>query len=273
MKSLSEMKELEKKLANKVEYSAIESHFPPDPPTFMFKVASYALVLGVIIPSIQLFMHGLNRTMVVGRENIDSLGHKWILASNHLTMLDDLFLGPVALFPKFFKGYDYFPFHAPEERNFYKAKLMTWFMRHTKCIPLVRGKGILQLGMDRIIKAVNNDGILHIYPEGTRSRTGEIGAGRPGIGRIVCETNVPVVPMYHQGLENILPIGSKVPRIGKQVRVVIGKPLYFKTEIEPGSEAKTWRLISNQVVDAIRDLRDLAESQYGAEKIDLKPHP
>jgi 1-acyl-sn-glycerol-3-phosphate acyltransferase len=42
-----------------------------------------------------------------------------------------------------------------------------------------------------------------IYIEGGRSRTGELGEARPGVGRAALETGVPVVPIAVHGSQGI----------------------------------------------------------------------
>ncbi len=256
-------------------------HFPPEKPDILFKLISNLMVGVIINPAIYVFMNLLNRTRVSGRKNIWGLKPPWILASNHLTLLDDLFIEPVILFPQIYFGYRYIPYHAPEERNFYRRRLISWFMRQSKSIPVVRGKGLNQIGVDRLIEAVKDGGILHIYPEGTRSRSGDIGSAKPGVGRIVQETGVPVVPVYHQGLEQVLPIGAGFPKIGKEIRISIGKPIRFDTAIEPGRELQRWKEISEEILEAIREQQQVAIRRWGfrptrpAEELETfgkKPH-
>jgi len=245
-------------------------HYPPEKPSFSFKLTSYLLIIGFLTPLIQIFMRLMNRTKVTGKSNINKMQPGWVLASNHLTMLDDLFIEPIILFPKTLHGYDYFSFHAPEATNFYKNRLMSWFMRQVKSIPLVRGKGMHQEGMKRLINAVKNKGILHIYPEGTRSRTGKIGEPKPGIGRIVCETGAPVIPVYYQGLEKILPIGSTFPKFGKLVVISIGEPMYFDANTESENQIEKWKSISEKISVAIHKEREKAEEKWGVKPIEMK---
>lgn len=228
-------------------------NFPPSHPGFLHKTASYLLLGLLVVPAMNLFMRLLNRTQIVGKKNISGLGRPWILMSNHVSLLDDLFLGPIIFFPRGMRSYGWMPLHAPEERNFYKVPLVSWFMRMSKSIPVVRGKGIYQEGVNRLIEAVRNGGILHIYPEGTRTRTGEIGTAKAGIGRIVYESGAPVVPMYHRGLERVLPIGAGVPRTGKRIFVCIGAPITFEQERGLPNGALTWRLISEKIMIGIRE--------------------
>ncbi|MFH0766067.1 MAG: lysophospholipid acyltransferase family protein [Calditrichota bacterium] len=245
-------------------------HYPPEQPDFWFKAKTYLLVGGLVTPFISIFMNLLNRTRISGKRYIETLKPPFIMASNHISLLDDLFIGPILFFPYSLRGYRFIPYHAPEERNFYKVGIISWFMRQTKCIPLVRGQGLRQKGMDRLICAVRDGGILHIYPEGTRTRNGEIGEAKPGIGRLVQETGAPVIPVYHQGLENVLPIGSGVPRIGNEIRISIGEPMFFNEMAQQKSDLLIWKTISELIVDAIKIQRDAAHKRWGDKPLVVK---
>ncbi len=63
-----------------------------------------------------------------------------------------------------------------------------------------------------------------LYPEGTRSITGEIGEFKAGVGLLAVELEVPVVPIYLDGLQSILPKGRTLPRPGR-VSVTFGRPV------------------------------------------------
>ena len=65
-----------------------------------------------------------------------------------------------------------------------------------------------------------------LYPEGTRSTTGKIGEFKSGVGLLAVELDVPVVPIYLDGLQDILPKGRTVPRRGP-VSVTFGQPVSF----------------------------------------------
>ncbi len=77
-------------------------------------------------------------------------------------------------------------------------------------------------------------GVL-IYPEGTRSRSGEIGPFRPGAGLIAVRTGCQVIPVQIIGTWNVLPPGARRPRRAK-VEVRFGAPL----RAEPGEDARTF---------------------------------
>lgn len=73
---------------------------------------------------------------------------------------------------------------------------------------------------------INRGGNILIYPEGTRSYTGELMPFKLGIGLIAWHMQVPVVPIKLEGLHHILPRGRIMPKSG-HVKVIIGKPIKF----------------------------------------------
>ena len=79
----------------------------------------------------------------------------------------------------------------------------------------------------RYIGEVLGDGFsILIFPEGERSRTGDIGRFRPGIGMIASRLRVPVVPVRLKGLEHVLPPAWRMARPGP-VHVAFGEPLHL----------------------------------------------
>ncbi len=67
---------------------------------------------------------------------------------------------------------------------------------------------------------------LLLYPEGTRSRTGRMGAFKPGVSVLAKFTRRPVVPVRAEGGRRILPCGAFLPQPGKVV-VRYGRPMVF----------------------------------------------
>lgn len=63
-----------------------------------------------------------------------------------------------------------------------------------------------------------------IFPEGTRSATGELGRFKRGAFQIALDTNLPIVPLALIGCHEVMPKGAKVIRYGK-VKMRIGKPI------------------------------------------------
>ena len=133
----------------------------------------------------------------------------------------------------------------------------------SKCIPFTRGRGVFQPGMEKAIRVLKRRSVIHIYPEGTRTRTGDIGKGKIGVGRIVRESGAKVIPCYHRGLEKVLPIGTKIPKGGHRVIIQVGQPVYFDDYLNMPNTPKTWQLISDRIIDTIKQLRDKLDQDEG----------
>lgn len=78
-------------------------------------------------------------------------------------------------------------------------------------------------------KLIDHSMNILIFPEGTRSRDGKLQDFMSGLGLLVKELQVPVVPIKILGMEKIYPRGSKFPKYGK-CTVIFGKPIEFTTE-------------------------------------------
>ena len=58
----------------------------------------------------------------------------------------------------------------------------------------------------------NPGNVLILFPEGTRTTTGELGRFRSGIGRLVVGSDVPVIPCHLDGGFRAWPKGKLLPR-------------------------------------------------------------
>jgi 1-acyl-sn-glycerol-3-phosphate acyltransferase len=85
-----------------------------------------------------------------------------------------------------------------------------------------------------------------IFPEGTRSRSGEMAPFKPGIGLVATRTGRPVIPVRITGLHDVLAPGRRLPRRGRVV-VHFGEPLRARSG--EGARDFTARLEA-----AVRDL-------------------
>lgn len=78
----------------------------------------------------------------------------------------------------------------------------------------------------RAARATLDSGVnVWIAPEGTRSRTGELGRFKMGGFMLALETGRRIVPVTLRGTENILPADGALVRRGAQVRVDFGEPI------------------------------------------------
>jgi 1-acyl-sn-glycerol-3-phosphate acyltransferase len=93
----------------------------------------------------------------------------------------------------------------------WRGGFMNWYLTSIGTIPVERGGG----GRDAIeeaIECVKQGACLGIFPEGTRSTTGEIGRGRSGFLVIAARTKAPLLPVLIEGTFESLPTGAKKPK-------------------------------------------------------------
>jgi len=103
------------------------------------------------------------------------------------------------------------------------------------------------------IKVLKKGDILVIYPEGTRTRTGEIQKAFPGIAKLHLICGVPILPVAIKGTFELMPPGRTFPKIKRIVEINIGKPLFFKEQIE---EAKNFDCQSTEYKKIALDITE-----------------
>lgn len=223
--------------------------------TWLGRLDSHVLHFFTLI-LMSIFMYVFQRTRVYNRSRMHSISKGTVIVPNHVSMLDDFFLGGPLLGGRTLLNYKKLPYHAPEEKNFFKGKILSYLMRKLKCVPLTRGAGFAQPGMLRLIELSQEGNFLWVYPEGGRSRTGDIQSGKAGVGIILYRSRAKALPIYHHGLHTILPIGKRIPRLFRKVDVIIGKEITFDDLYALPDEPRTWQAIADRVVEHIRALRD-----------------
>ena len=198
----------------------------------------------------------LNRTKVYGRHKLPK-GRNVLVCANHRTMIDSYLIGHLTSWPHSLLRPHLLPFHPAAEENFFRNRLIGWFSTRWKCIPVRRrARDFKALG--RMIGALPM-GQMIIFPEGTRSRTGELLRGRPGTGKLIRETRCTVVPCYVKGMDQVLPIGTVRPRLFKQIRVIFGDPVPVEDLFELPDCKETSQKIIDRVMEHIAALRDELE--------------
>lgn len=196
-----------------------------------------ALAVPVIGNVCHVFMHGLNRVQIYGAENLHQAllnrpeKQPLITVSNHVASVDDPLVIASLLPPSTLLDAHRLRWTLCATDRCFRNPVTSAFFRCVKVLPVSRGDGIYQKGMDIAISKLNHGDWVHIFPEGSRSRDGgsTMGSAKRGVGRLVLDAdNIPlVVPFVHIGMQDVMPMRAKFPRIGKMVTVLIGQPIYF----------------------------------------------
>ncbi len=178
------------------------------------------------------------KVKVSGLDNIPQEGGL-IMACNHMSNFDPPFAGG-------FAG------KRRDSIYFIKKELMSvplcgWLFKYFGYIPVDRRKPGGDMGaIKAALKVVKKGESLFIFPEGTRSKTGKPGRGKPGIGFMVYHSGVPVLPIK---ITNT----NKLPFTREELKVTFGKP--FKVVPDETREIKEqFQEFADKVMDEINKL-------------------
>jgi len=119
-------------------------------------------------------------------------------------------------------------------------------------IPVERGGNDMSALRDVIKKVRAGNGIV-LFPEGTRSKDGNLQSGKAGIGLIIAKTKAPVLPMRIFGAYEAFPKGTKGLKFTK-IRVVIGEPIHLTPEEISDNSRENYQAISNRIMAEIAKL-------------------
>lgn len=246
---------------------------PPEKHTSLLKAgAGVGIALGIATVGSFLLFRLLNRMKVEGLENIPDSHENVLYCPNHSSLLDNFALGVGLYIPRMLFRPEYIPINLADRKNFFgdpssrrfKDRVLRvlgeYFFKNLRTFPVDRrGVGLEQV--DQWVEMLRHN-IVIVFPEGTRSRTGEIGRGRAGVGKLIYDARPTVIPVRLIGTDEVLGVGKLIPSIFRTVRIIIGKPLDLSDLLDqplPEDERARhdlYRAISSRVVDAIRALGD-----------------
>ncbi|MEY4996646.1 MAG: hypothetical protein RLY59_50 [Actinomycetota bacterium] len=198
-------------------------------------------------------LKGIFRPWVTGADNIPAVGGV-ILASNHLSFVDSVFL-PISIDREmvFLAKSEYFTTKG------IKGWATKWFMKGTGMLPIDRSGGkASEASLNTGLRVLAEGRVLGIYPEGTRSPDAKLYRGRTGIARMVLESGVPVIPVAMIDTEKIMPIGSKWPKL-RRPGIIIGKPLDFSRFQGMEGDRFILRAVTDEI---IYELAGLSGQEY-----------
>jgi len=193
-------------------------------------------------------MRVLYRPVVEGVEHIPDEGPV-ILAGNHVTFIDSLFLSLVVRRQVYFIGKDEYV-----TGKGVKGRVMAWFFTTCGMIPVDRDGGHGGVAALMTGRRILEEGrIFGIYPEGTRSPDGRLYRGRTGIARLALMTGAPVVPFAMIGTDKVQPGGRGMPRIAP-VTVRFGQPLEFARYEGMDRDRYVLRAVTDEVMSHVMHL-------------------
>jgi 1-acyl-sn-glycerol-3-phosphate acyltransferase len=177
---------------------------------------------------------------VEGRENLDLVNGPVLVIANHSSHFDTVIV--LHVLPR--KVWGKLAIVAAADRMYReKIKGMLHSLRYN-AFPITRGGGREALAYSQWL--TKNGWSLLIFPEGKRSRTGELLPFRGGPAILALGQNIPVLPIYIRGASDILPPGTPISKPAP-VHVRIGKPFDFP----PGTSIAQAKAAMEEAIKAL----------------------
>ncbi|MDP4161853.1 MAG: lysophospholipid acyltransferase family protein [Bacillota bacterium] len=181
---------------------------------------------------VSLIFKPLYRIKVLGAENIPSEGGV-LLCSNHINNFDPLVVGISSRRPV----------HFMAKEELFAVPALGNIVRKCNAFPVKRGMSDRE-ALRNALAVLKADQVLGLFPEGTRSKTGELGKGLAGAGFFALRSAAKVVPCA------VIGPYKKFHRL----RVVFGKPIEM-------DEMRKNKVSAEQATEIIMDeIRKLLEN-------------
>jgi 1-acyl-sn-glycerol-3-phosphate acyltransferase len=190
----------------------------------------------------RLFFRVMGDWKVEGGENVPARG-ALILAPNHLSFLDPPLIGCALDRTAWFMA----------KAELFRIRPLGWFFSALRAYPVQRGVGD-RAALKRTLAMLARGDAVTLFPEGTRSQSGDLGEAEVGIGMIALRSGAPIVPVAILGTDGVLPRGARWFRKGR-IRVRFGKPLQISA---PDGRAgrEEYAAVARRVMEEIRALRE-----------------
>lgn len=208
----------------------------------------------------------LNSLEIDGAERFESQlgrGDRGLLTfSNHVSLFDDPLLVSNLRLPP----YQRLRWVASDALNFFGSPWKAYLFNAGRCVPVGRGRGFDQPGFDFLLGRLRDGEWVHIFPEGGRTRDANAmlsGPFKAGIGRLIVEAEPLLLPLYHHGMREVLPMGARLPRLRKRVRMIFGQPVDGRSVVDElrrrrcGSELSglaLWDAVTQRMCELLRGL-------------------
>ena len=190
------------------------------------------------------------RARVEGIEHIPTDGPA-IISPNHRSFFDSPLVMTMCPRPVVFLG----------KAEYMDSTATKYLFPAVGMVPIKRDvKKASMAALQTAAELLQDDRLVGIYPEGTRSRDGMLHRGHSGVAHLAVMTDAPIIPVGIIGTERVQPIGSSVPKpFRPPVTIRFGEPIY-PTNYRYGGSRKRRQQMLDDVMASIAAMTDQARS-------------
>jgi 1-acyl-sn-glycerol-3-phosphate acyltransferase len=182
------------------------------------------------------------RLKVRGAEHIPPDGPV-IVAANHRSMWDVPIHGLATPRPVTFMA----------KKELFRHRVLGWAWRVLGGFPVRRDISDIR-AVDTGLAVLERGEVLCLYPEGTRSKSGEMLPFLKGAAWLALRTGAPIVPSGIVGTGKFPPPGERKPLIGKRVRVNFGEAIPVQREDDHRVRREKAEALTSRLLEAITSL-------------------
>jgi 1-acyl-sn-glycerol-3-phosphate acyltransferase len=145
------------------------------------------------------------------------------------------------------------------KRGVFRVPILGWSIRAAGFVPVDRGDRVASLAtVETALARLQKGRSLVVFPEETRTRTGELLAFKKGAALLALRSGLPIQPIGIAGTRRILPRGAWNMKPGRVV-VAIGEPIAVE-----GRSVKDRGEVTRLVRDSVVQLRGEAAKELSA---------
>jgi 1-acyl-sn-glycerol-3-phosphate acyltransferase len=175
------------------------------------------------------------------------------MVSNHISYLDPVAIGDASTRRVVFMA----------KAELFKIKPLGFLLRGVDSFPIKRGEAD-RAAFRNTLAMIGEDRAVCIFPEGTRSGTGEIGEAEAGAGVFATRTGCPVVPVYVHNSNRMLDNKGKLHR-GFPITVTFGSPFVLPKNMDKEAAGR-------ELMAAITRTKEAFEQVPNAYRRRIWPH-
>ena len=180
---------------------------------------------------------------IQGRGNLDD--HKTcIMVSNHQSLADILVI---------YSLFKHFRWTSKAEN--FRLPFVGWVLSLNRSIKIYRGSGdAWKMFESQAVKTLATGNSIMIFPEGTRSKTAEMGKFKEGAFRLALQTKTDIQPMVLDGTSRAIPKSGWVLKGRQEMVLKVLDPLPYEgfKDLNPAQVAELVRGIIREALDKLR---------------------
>lgn len=164
-----------------------------------------------------------------------------ILAANHISNADAVLIGAF-LTPKLGRR-----IHWLGKKEMFEWPVVGWMARNGGVVPVDRAAADVEAF--RVARRILEAGhVLMVFPEGTRSTSGELQVPKDGLSMLALRSDATIVPIGVSNTDRVWPRGQALPMPGKHATMRIGHPFKLSELLPPELDRKAAKGLATTLI-------------------------